>query len=40
MDSLLHLIGICPDHMTHPDLLDFVGYNWGYFVDLVKYRLK
>ena len=23
MHEILHLIGLCPDNMTHPDLLDF-----------------
>jgi hypothetical protein len=40
IDAMLHAIGICPDHLSHPDILDFVGYNWGYLMDIVKYKLR
>jgi len=23
MHEILHMIGLCPDNLTHPDLLDF-----------------
>ena len=29
IEYLFHLIGFCPDHMGHLDLIDFIAYNWA-----------
>jgi len=31
MHEILHIFGICPDSLSHPDLLDFIFTN--YFPD-------
>ena len=28
MHEVLHLLGLCPDSMSHPDLLDFIFSNY------------
>ena len=34
MHEILHVIGLCPDNMTHPDLLDFILVQRDEFVNL------
>jgi hypothetical protein len=31
MHEVLHIIGLCPDNLSHPDILDFILMN--YFPD-------
>lgn len=40
IESLLHLIGICPDHIAHFDLIDFTTYNWINVVDMINLYYK
>jgi len=29
MSEILHLIGLCPDSLSHVDILDIVSTNWN-----------
>ena len=34
MHEILHTIGLCPDNLTHPDILDFVILQRDEFTNL------
>jgi len=34
METLLHLIGLCPDHLQHLDIADFLELAKQLFVNL------
>ena len=40
IEHLLHLVGLCPDHLVHFDLMDFVAYNWTSLVDTINYYYR
>lgn len=39
MHEILHVFGICPDSMGHPDLLDFIFLNWVYVNELLNLKI-
>ena len=34
MHEILHIIGLCPDNFTHPDLLDVIVANYESIISL------
>lgn len=40
MHEIFHIFGICPDSMSHPDLLDFIFLNWIYVNQSFKTVIK
>lgn len=36
MHEFLHIVGICPDSLSHLDVLDLVMYNYNGFVSVIK----
>ena len=34
MHEILHIIGLCPDNFTHPDLLDIIVANYEGIISL------
>lgn len=40
MHTLLHLIGLCPDSISHFDLLDLITLGHTQFVHLFNYFFK
>ena len=34
MHEILHIIGLCPDSFTHPDLLDIIVANYEGIISL------
>ena len=40
IQQLLHLIGLCPDHMTHLNILDVPYQEFLNFLNSIKYKLK
>jgi len=47
MHEILHVIGLCPDSLTHLDVFDFLSplfsdfsWNFEYFYLSLKYKFK
>lgn len=40
MHEVLHIIGICPDNMSHLDLIDLVVGNYQYIADIKIKTIK
>ena len=48
MHEVLHLIGLCPDNLSHPDIMDFIFTNyfpdaWYFqknFLSLIKLKVR
>lgn len=48
MHEIFHIIGICPDNLSHPDMLDFIFTNylpdaWYFqknYLSLIKLKIK
>ena len=36
MSEVLHIIGVCPDSLSHMDLLDFVAYNYNETISVLR----
>ncbi len=36
MHEIFHIIGVCPDSLSHLDLLDLVMYNYNGFITVIK----
>jgi len=36
MHEFLHILGICPDSLSHLDILDLVMYNYNGFINTIK----
>lgn len=40
MHELIHIIGICPDNISHLDLIDLAVGNYQYIVDIKIKTIK
>lgn len=40
MHEVLHIIGICPDHISHLDLLDLAVGNYQHIADIKIKTIK
>jgi hypothetical protein len=41
IEGILHAIGLCPDNLGHPDLLDFIVLHYNefksIFINIIRY---
>ena len=40
VDFLLHIIGLCPDSISHFDIMDFVVANYNAIITLMTRGIK
>lgn len=36
MHDIFHILGLCPDNLSHLDILDLIMYNYNGFITTIK----